>query len=78
MESSESGVQYSRWKDNSQEEVSVVAMSNSEESSSYKRFCQKLCTGKLGIIMKIVGGLALFWSVFSLGYITGYYVHKCK
>jgi len=28
--------------------------------------------------MKVLGGVALFWVVFILGYVTGYYVHKCK
>lgn len=45
---------------------------------SLSRISRKLCSGKLGISMKVLGGLALFWIVFILGYITGYYVHKCK
>ncbi|XP_049733662.1 small integral membrane protein 1 isoform X1 [Elephas maximus indicus] len=78
MEPQESGVQYSRWKESGQDEVSMVAVTNSEEASWCQRVCRKLCTGKLGITMKVVGGVALFWAVFILGYITGYYVHKCK
>lgn len=45
---------------------------------SHRRICRKLCTGKLGIAMKVLGGVALFWAIFILGYVTGYYVHKCK
>ncbi|XP_006882730.1 PREDICTED: small integral membrane protein 1-like [Elephantulus edwardii] len=78
MQSPESGVQYSRWKDSSHDEVSVLARSKTEEASSCRRLSRKLCTGKLGIVVKIVSGLAIFWSIFTLGYITGYYVHKCK
>lgn len=45
---------------------------------SHPRVSRKLCSGKLGISLKVLGGVALFWAVFILGYITGYYVHKCK
>ncbi|XP_031235522.1 small integral membrane protein 1 isoform X1 [Mastomys coucha] len=78
MQSQESGVHYSRWDSSSRDEVSVTAMSSSEEASCYRRISQKLCSGKLGIAMKVLGGVALFWIIFILGYITGYYVHKCK
>ncbi|XP_032743314.1 small integral membrane protein 1 [Rattus rattus] len=78
MQSQESGVHYSRWDSSSRDEVSMSAMSSSEEASCYRRISQKLCSGKLGIAMKVLGGVALFWIIFILGYITGYYVHKCK
>ncbi|KAM9674162.1 small integral membrane protein 1-like [Trichechus inunguis] len=78
MQPQESTVQYSRWKESGQDEVSVVAVSNNEAASCSERVCRKLCTGKLGITMEVVGGVALFWAVFILGYVTGYYVHKCK
>ncbi|XP_007956417.1 small integral membrane protein 1-like [Orycteropus afer afer] len=78
MQPQDSGVQYSRWKDSSRDEVNVVAVANSGEASRCERVCRKLCTGKLGITMKVLGGVALFWVVFILGYVTGYYVHKCK
>ncbi|XP_068098839.1 small integral membrane protein 1 [Hyperolius riggenbachi] len=70
------GVQYSRWNDSNQDEVSVNT-SNSE-MPAWKRAYNVLCTGKLGIVMKVLGGLALFWIIFIIGYVTGYYVHKCK
>lgn len=50
----------------------------SPPGGSHPRVSQKLCTGKLGVAMKVLGGVALFWVIFTLGYITGYYVHKCK
>uniref|UniRef100_A0A8D0GTE2 Uncharacterized protein n=1 Tax=Sphenodon punctatus TaxID=8508 RepID=A0A8D0GTE2_SPHPU len=42
------------------------------------RLYSKLCTGKIGIAVKVIGGNLLFWTVFVIGYVTGYYVHKCK
>lgn len=78
MQLQDSGVQYSRWDDSSRDEVSVAAVSSTEEASSWERFSRKLCSGKLGIAMKVLGGVAVFWAVFILGYVTGYFVHKCK
>lgn len=46
--------------------------------ASLPRISRKLCSGKLGIAMKVLGGVAVFWAIFILGYLTGYYVHKCK
>ncbi|XP_004425571.1 PREDICTED: small integral membrane protein 1 [Ceratotherium simum simum] len=77
MQPQDSSVQYSRW-DNSRDEVSVAAVSSTEEASGCERISRKLCSGKLGISMKVLGGVTLFWAVFILGYLTGYYVHKCK
>ncbi|KAL2773452.1 small integral membrane protein 1 [Daubentonia madagascariensis] len=78
MQPPESGVYYSRWDDSSPDEVSVAAVSSTEEASCCQRTSQKLCQGKLGIAMKVLGGVVLFWVIFILGYVTGYYVHKCK
>uniref|UniRef100_A0A8C5Q645 Uncharacterized protein n=1 Tax=Leptobrachium leishanense TaxID=445787 RepID=A0A8C5Q645_9ANUR len=69
-------VQYSRWNDQNQDEVSVTT--SSSEVSTWKRVWHLLCTGRIGIAMKVFGGLALFWIIFIIGYVTGYYVHKCK
>lgn len=78
MQPQPSGVQYSRWDDSGRDEVHVAAGSSTEEASGWERISRKLCSGKLGVAMKVLGGVALFWVVFVLGYITGYYVHKCK
>ncbi|XP_048206085.1 small integral membrane protein 1-like [Perognathus longimembris pacificus] len=77
MQPPESGVHYSRWDDSLRDEVSVAAVSSTEASCCRRTF-QKLCTGKLGVVMKVLGGIALFWAIFIPGYVTGYYVHKCK
>ncbi|KAM9107186.1 small integral membrane protein 1 isoform 1-T2 [Megaptera novaeangliae] len=78
MQPQESSIQYSRWEDSSRDEVSVASGPGAEEASGCKRVSWKLCSGKLGISLKVLGGVALFWVVFTLGYITGYFVHKCK
>uniref|UniRef100_A0A8C9K6E1 Small integral membrane protein 1 (Vel blood group) n=1 Tax=Panthera tigris altaica TaxID=74533 RepID=A0A8C9K6E1_PANTA len=57
---------------------SPAAHSGSRAGGSLSRISRKLCSGKLGIALKVLGGVALFWAVFILGYVTGYYVHKCK
>ncbi|KAM6172424.1 small integral membrane protein 1 isoform 1-T2 [Erethizon dorsatum] len=78
MEPLESRVHYNRWEDSSREEVRVAGAMSSTEVSCCRKISQQLCTGKLGITMKVLGGVALFWVIFILGYVTGYYVHKCK
>ncbi|XP_074162562.1 small integral membrane protein 1 [Sminthopsis crassicaudata] len=75
MEAQESAMPYSRWS-NSQDEVSMNV--SASESSGCERIYIKLCTGKVGIALKLVGGIILFWIIFIMGYMTGYYVHKCK
>ncbi|XP_056660806.1 small integral membrane protein 1-like [Monodelphis domestica] len=75
MEPQESAFQYSQW-NNSQDEVSMNV--STPENSGCERVYNKLCTGKLGIAMKVVGGIVLFWVIFIIGYVTGYYIHKCK
>lgn len=76
MEPQDTGVQYSRWNDSSRDEVSVNT--STAEVSGCSRIYTKLCTGKIGIAVKVIGGNILFWAVFVVGYVTGYYVHKCK
>ncbi|XP_072464753.1 small integral membrane protein 1 [Notamacropus eugenii] len=75
MEAQESSIQYNRWS-NSQDEVSMNMTAS--RGVDYEGICTKLCTGKLGITMKVAGGIVLFWVIFIIGYITGYYTHKCK
>ncbi|XP_057606783.1 small integral membrane protein 1 [Hippopotamus amphibius kiboko] len=74
MQPQDSSIQYRRWED----EVRVASGPGAEEAPGWKRVSRKLCSGKLGISLKVLGGVVLFWAVFILGYVTGYYVHKCK
>ncbi|KAM4651337.1 small integral membrane protein 1 [Discoglossus pictus] len=77
MQSQESAsVEYSRWNESNQDGVSVNT--SSTVTPTWRRVYNVLCTGKVGIALKVVGGLALFWIIFIIGYVTGYYVHKCK
>ncbi|XP_014345360.1 small integral membrane protein 1 [Latimeria chalumnae] len=76
MQPQETDVQYSRWNENNQDEVSISV--SATETSSYSRLYSKMCTGKMGIAVKVIGGIAAFWIIFIIGYVTGYYVHKCK
>lgn len=76
MQPQDTGVQYSRWNNSSRDEVSVNT--STAEVSGCKRIYTKLCTGKIGIAVKVIGGNIVFWTVFVIGYVTGYYVHKCK
>lgn len=41
------------------------------------RIYNKLCTGQLGVVVRVAGSLAVMASMYILGYVTGYYVHKC-
>lgn len=77
MQLQDSGVQYNRW-DSSHDEVSMASVSSTQKASSSEGLSRKLCSGKLGVTMKVLGGLVLFWAIFTLGYVTGYFVHKCK
>lgn len=76
MNTKETDVQYSRWNDNAQEQVTINI--SAIETTVYKRIYNKLCTGRLGIAMKTLGGVAVSVVIFIIGYMTGYHVHKCK
>ncbi|XP_038630032.1 LOW QUALITY PROTEIN: small integral membrane protein 1 [Scyliorhinus canicula] len=75
MNTDDTDVQYSRWNDNAQEQVTISI--SATEATGCKRIFNKFA-GKLGIVMKVLGGIAVFWIIFIIGYVTGYYVHKCK
>ncbi|XP_051895450.1 small integral membrane protein 1 [Pristis pectinata] len=76
MNTNATDVQYSRWNDNAHEQVTISV--SAIEASGCKRVYNKLCTGRLGIAMKGLGGMATFVIIFIIGYMTGYYVHRCK
>ncbi|KAM9429340.1 small integral membrane protein 1 [Salvelinus alpinus] len=42
-----------------------------------QRLYNRVCTGTLGIAIKVAGALAALVTVYIIGYVTGYYVHKC-
>ncbi|KAK1332198.1 hypothetical protein QTO34_006870 [Cnephaeus nilssonii] len=63
MEPQDPSVQYSR-----RDEVSAGAVSSPEEASCWVRLSRKLSSGRLGLTMRMRGGLALLWVIFILGY----------
>ncbi|XP_066501007.1 small integral membrane protein 1 [Hoplias malabaricus] len=70
MESGEVNIQYNRWND---KVTHSVAASETSMNGVYNR----LCTGQLGGVVKVAGSLAVIASMYIVGYLTGYYVHKC-
>lgn len=71
MESNEASVEYNRW---SEENINMkVPNSQSRLMGVYNR----LCTGQLGIAMKLAALVVVIVVIFLLGYVTGYYVHRC-
>uniref|UniRef100_A0A8C5A9U5 Uncharacterized protein n=1 Tax=Gadus morhua TaxID=8049 RepID=A0A8C5A9U5_GADMO len=38
---------------------------------------QLSCVSNMGLVVKVAGGVTALVSVYLLGYVTGYYVHKC-
>ncbi|KAF7648580.1 hypothetical protein LDENG_00154340 [Lucifuga dentata] len=64
-------VQYDRW---DEENISV----NVEASqSTAMRMYSRVCTGSIGVVIKAAGALAALVSIYIIGYVTGYYVHRC-
>jgi len=62
---------YKRW---NEDNINLdVAASQTGLMGLYNR----LCTGNLGIAVKVAGALAALVSVYIIGYTTGYYVHRC-
>uniref|UniRef100_A0A3Q4BJA1 Small integral membrane protein 1 n=1 Tax=Mola mola TaxID=94237 RepID=A0A3Q4BJA1_MOLML len=59
-------VQYDRWNEDN------INM-NVEESQIYN----KMCTGNTGIAVKAIGGFIALFGAYLIGYVTGYYVHRC-
>ncbi|XP_055023416.2 small integral membrane protein 1 [Misgurnus anguillicaudatus] len=71
MESNEASVEYNRW---SEENINMK-VPNSQ--SRLMGVCNRLCTGQLGIAMKLAALVVVIVVIFLLGYVTGYYVHRC-
>ncbi|XP_015243086.1 PREDICTED: small integral membrane protein 1 [Cyprinodon variegatus] len=72
MESgAESSVHYDRWSE------SNINMNVEASQSTSRRIYNRVCTGSTGIIMKSAGALAAMVVIYIIGYVTGYYVHRC-
>ncbi|KAI4883084.1 hypothetical protein NFI96_011966 [Prochilodus magdalenae] len=71
MESGEANVQYNRWNDDN------INLNVGASQTSLNGIYNRLCTGQLGIAVRVAGSLAVMAAMYIVGYITGYYVHKC-
>ncbi|MBN3306730.1 small integral membrane protein 1 [Amia ocellicauda] len=76
MEPQETGVQYSRWNERCPDEINMNMSASG--MSRIMGIYNRLCTGNLGIALKVSGCLVVLIVIYLIGYVTGYYVHKCK
>uniref|UniRef100_A0A3B4TF67 Small integral membrane protein 1 n=1 Tax=Seriola dumerili TaxID=41447 RepID=A0A3B4TF67_SERDU len=72
MEPNSAGsVQYDRWNE------SNINMNVEASQSTVMRFYYRVCVSSTGIAMKTAGALAALVSIYIIGYVTGYYIHRC-
>uniref|UniRef100_A0A671L7T2 Small integral membrane protein 1-like n=1 Tax=Sinocyclocheilus anshuiensis TaxID=1608454 RepID=A0A671L7T2_9TELE len=79
MESNEASVQYNRW---NEDNMNMQENSHQSNNSCQSHLCpyslyNRLCTGRLGIVMKAAVSLTVMVVIYIVGYITGYYAHRC-
>lgn len=55
-------------------------------SALYKKYTHKYCfnllssccySGNIGIAVKVAGAVAALVTVYIIGYVTGYHIHRC-
>ncbi|AWP09328.1 putative small integral membrane protein 1 [Scophthalmus maximus] len=72
MDSNSGGsVQYDRWNEDN------INMNVEASQSTTRRIHDRVCIGSTGIAVKTAGALAALVSIYIIGYVTGYYIHKC-
>ncbi|XP_035237208.1 small integral membrane protein 1 [Anguilla rostrata] len=71
MEDKEADAQYSRWNEDN------INLNVAASQPIIMRVYDRLCTGNMGIAMKVAGALAVMVILYVIGYVTGYYVHRC-
>ncbi|KAJ8386883.1 hypothetical protein AAFF_G00165840 [Aldrovandia affinis] len=71
MEASEADMQYNRWNDDN------INLDVAASQSRMRRLYDRLGTGNVAIAVKVAGALAVLVVIYVIGYVTGYYVHKC-
>nr|XP_057941612.1 small integral membrane protein 1 [Doryrhamphus excisus] len=64
-------VQYDRWNEDN------INMNVEASQTTTMRLYNRMCTGNTGIAVKTAGALAILVSIYFIGYVTGYYVHRC-
>ncbi|XP_046895990.1 small integral membrane protein 1 [Hypomesus transpacificus] len=71
MDSDGASVQYNRWNEDN------INLNVAASPSGMMGVFNRVCTGTVGIAVKVAGALAALVSVYIIGYVTGYYVHRC-
>ncbi|XP_075331578.1 small integral membrane protein 1 [Odontesthes bonariensis] len=72
METNSAGsVQYDRWNDDN------INMDVEPSPSTARRIYNRVCVGSTGMVVKTAAAIAALVSIYIIGYITGYYVHRC-
>ncbi|CAI5646873.1 unnamed protein product [Oreochromis niloticus] len=72
MDSNGAGsVQYDRWNEDN------INMNVEASQSSLQMICNSMCVGSTGIVVKAAGAAAALVAVYIIGYMTGYYIHRC-
>ncbi|GAA6223470.1 small integral membrane protein 1 [Lates japonicus] len=66
-----SSVQYDRWNEDN------INMNVEASQSTVMRLYNRVCVGSTGMAVKVAGALAALVSIYIIGYVTGYYVHRC-
>ncbi|XP_060913905.1 small integral membrane protein 1 [Labrus bergylta] len=70
MDSNGAGnVQYNRWNEDN--------INMNVEASQSTGIHNRVCVGSTGLAIKVAGALAALVSIYIIGYVTGYYVHRC-
>ncbi|XP_053281767.1 small integral membrane protein 1 [Pleuronectes platessa] len=64
-------VQYDRWNEDN------VNMNVEASQSTGMRIYNRVCVGSTGVAVKTAGALAALVSIYIIGYVTGYYIHRC-
>ncbi|KAF3835463.1 hypothetical protein F7725_028021 [Dissostichus mawsoni] len=65
-------MQYDRW---NEENIDMNVKASSQTNS--QRIYSSVCNGSSGVAVKTAGALAALVSIYMIGYVTGYYVHRC-
>ncbi|KAG7520667.1 hypothetical protein JOB18_033796 [Solea senegalensis] len=73
MDSIKAGsVQYDRWNEDD------INMNVETSQSAVMRLYVRICAGSHGTAVKTAGSLAALVSIYIIGYVTGYYIHRCS
>ncbi|XP_006642131.1 small integral membrane protein 1 [Lepisosteus oculatus] len=75
MEPQDTDVRYTSWNESTRDDV---RMTGSSSASGVLACYDKMFTGNLGIAVKVAAVLVFMIVIYLIGYVSGYYVHKCK